>query len=95
MIASTMAAPKKSPAKKPPTPTVAAARADGRPKSKLSQHGDQAKLEAERALLLATLEAKGWNLTHTARELAMTDASAVLRGIDRYGLRTEYEKHRV
>ena len=65
-----------------------------RPKSLLSQEGDAAKLKAERALLLKTLRAEGFNLSATARALKMGDASAVLRGIARYDLTAEYEKHR-
>jgi len=76
------------------TPRVRPTRADGRPKSKLTIAGDQAKLDAERALLLETLTAESFNLTHTAAALGMSDASTVLRAIDRYGLRAEYEKHR-
>lgn len=81
----TMATPKKIPSKRP---------AEGRKKSKLTQVGDAAKLDAERAFLLKTLKAKAWNLTHTADELEMGDASAVLRALDRYGIRDEYEKRR-
>lgn len=65
-----------------------------RPKSKLVQHGDAAKIAAERELLLKTLRAKDWNLSHTAAELVMGNASAVLRALDRYGARAEYEKHK-
>lgn len=76
------------------TPTPSPTRTGGRPKSLLSQHGDRAKLEAERDLLLKILREKGWNLSATARELEMGDASAVLRALDRYGVREEYEKHK-
>lgn len=76
------------------TPTAKAPKRKARPKSKLVAHGDAAKIEAERALLLKTLRAKGWNLSHTAAELVMGNASAVLRALDRYGVRAEYEKHK-
>ncbi len=65
-----------------------------RVKSTLAQAGDAAKLSTERALLLKTLRAEKWNLSATARALTMGDASAVLRGIARYGLTAEYAKHR-
>lgn len=77
----------KKPAKKKAAP-------EGRKKSKLTAAGDAAKLEAERALLLKTLKAHDWNLTHTSEALDMGGASSVLVGIDRYGLRAEYEKAR-
>lgn len=78
----------KKAAKKKATP-------EGRKKSKLTQVGDAAKLEAERALLLKTLKANDWNLSATARELEMGDASSVLRSIRACGLEPEYQKHRV
>lgn len=84
---SIMAAPKKTASKKPAAP-------EGRKKSKLTQAGDAAKWETERALLLKTLKAKGWNLTHTATELEMGSPTAVLHALDRYDLRGDYEKHR-
>lgn len=71
-----------------------ASKREPRPKSLLSQEGDAAKLKAERALLLKTLRAEGFNLSATARALAMTDASSVLRALTRCGLMTEYEKHK-
>ena len=76
------------------TAKAKAPKREPRPKSLLSQEGDAAKLKAERALLLRTLRAEGFNLSATARALKMGDASAVLRGIARYGLTAEYEKHR-
>lgn len=83
-----MPAPKKSTAKKPAQPS------EGRKKSLLTQAGDRAKWETERALLLKTLKAKGWNLTHTATELAMGAPSTVLAALDRYELRQDYEAAR-
>lgn len=65
-----------------------------RAKSLLSQHGEAAKAKAEGALLLKTLRANGWNLSATSRDLAMGNASAVLRSLDKYGLRDVYEKHK-
>jgi transcriptional regulator with GAF, ATPase, and Fis domain len=65
-----------------------------RKKSKLTAAGDRAKWETERALLLETLDAHGWNLTHTAEALAMGHPSAVLRALKHYDLRDAYEKHR-
>lgn len=87
MLAVAMPAPKKSTAKKPAAP-------EGRKKSKLTQAGDRAKWETERALLLKTLKAKGWNLTHAAAELEMSDASAVLAAIKRLGLQEDHDKAR-
>lgn len=84
-----MSAPKKSTPKKG---TKAAP--EGRKKSLLTQAGDRAKWETERDLLLKTLKAKGWNLTHAAAELAMGSPTAVLVALDRYDLRAEYEKVR-
>lgn len=75
-------------------PKAKAPKREPRPKSLLSQEGDAAKLKAERALLLKTLRAEGFNLSATARALAMTDASSVLRALTRCGLMTEYEKHK-
>jgi len=79
-----MTRPKKPAAKKPAA----------RKKSKLTLAGDRAKLETERALLLKTLKAKGWNLTHTAAELEMAGVTAVLHALDRYELREQYERSR-
>lgn len=70
------------------------AKAEGRKKSKLTAHGDEAKWSAEREYLHHTLKVMDWNLTHTATELEMGDPSAVLRAIDKYDLRGEYEKRR-
>ena len=81
------------PAAPKPTPR-AKAPAKPRPKSTLSQVGDAAKLTAERKLLLKTLRAQAWNLSATARELGMTDASSVLRAVARYDLTAEYERAR-
>jgi transcriptional regulator with GAF, ATPase, and Fis domain len=81
----TPAATKPAPSKEPVNPRV---------KSALAQHGDAAKLKAERALLLKTLRAQAWNLSATARALGMTDASSVLRGIARYDLTADYERAR-
>lgn len=95
----TMATAKKTPAMKPSTPKpsasrVAARHMEGRKKSLLSRAGDEAKAAAERALLLRTLKAKSWNLTHTAEALEMGNPSAVLRAIDTLGLRPEYDAAR-
>lgn len=78
------------------TETMATGKAAATPrkKSKLSQHGDAAKHAAERDMLLKSLRAHAWNLTHTARDLDIIDASTVLRAIDRYELRDEYERER-
>ncbi len=76
-------------------PAVKTARADGRVKSALTIAGETAKLEAERALLRETLVANDWNLTRCAALLRVGSASAVLRAIDRCGLRDEYAKHRI
>ena len=80
-------------AAKPAAPRVPTARADGRPKSALSLAGDQAKLDAERALLRATLEAHGWNATHAGRALGIDHVQTVLRQIERLGLRAEFDRH--
>jgi len=47
--------------------------------------------EAQRKALLAELEANGWSLTTTARELGLTGASNVKRSILTLGLEEEYE----
>ena len=78
----------------PRTRKPAATKPAPRPKSKLSQVGDAAKLAAERKLLLKTLRANAWNLSATARALGMTDASSVLRAVARYDLTAEYERAR-
>lgn len=57
----------------------------------LSRTGDEAKRAAERALLLKTLRAKAWNLTHTAEALEMPGPSQVLRAIKELGLSVDYE----
>lgn len=85
MLAPDMAAPR---SKKP------AAKPEGRKKSKLTQAGDRAKWETERAMLRRVLILKKWNLTHTAAELEMGSPSAVLAALDRYELREAYEKAR-
>ena len=77
----------------PAAPRVPTARADGRPKSALTIAGDQAKLDAERALLRATLEAHGWNATHAGRALGIDHVQTVLRQIERLGLRAEFDRH--
>lgn len=67
---------------------------EGRKKSLLTQAGDRAKWETERALLLKTLKTHGWNLTHTSKALQMGQPSAVLTAITKYELRNEYDKAR-
>lgn len=62
--------------------------------SALGRAGDVAKWRIERLLLLKTLRANHWNLTHTADALEMHNPSAVLRAIDRYIVRREYEDGR-
>lgn len=88
MLASPMAAPKKTSTKprasKPAPPTE-------RKRSLLSRTGDDAKRAAERALLAKTLRAHAWNLTHTAEALEMPGPSHVLRAIKDLGLLDDYE----
>lgn len=86
MLVATMALPKIK------TPVAKVSFAEGRKKSLLSRHGDEAKHAAERALLLKTLKSNAWNLTHTARALEMPGPSQVLRSIKDLGLSDEYEK---
>lgn len=82
-------------ARKPAAKTAeASADAPRRVKSLLTQAGDEAKRAAERSLLLKTLRAHDWNLTHTAAALRMGAPTAVLTAIDRYDLRADYEKAR-
>lgn len=76
-----MPARSKKPAKKP----------EGRKKSKLTQAGEEGARAAKRALLKKTLEALDWNLSATAEELEMGDASAVIRAIRDCGLEEAYE----
>lgn len=85
-------APTKRTAKAAAAPRVPTARADGRPKSALSIAGDQAKLDAERTLLRATLEAHGWNATHAGRALGIAHYQTVMRQIERLGLRAEFDQ---
>lgn len=83
MLASDMASPKtRKPATKPP---------EGRKRSKFTEVGDEAKATAQRALLLETLDANGWNLTATAEELGMGAATAVSRALRELAPK-EYEK---
>ena len=86
--ATAKAATKRGATKRPPVAVAP------RKRSKLSQAGDAAKLKTERDMLLKTLRAEGWGLSATARALALTDASSVLRAIVRYDLTAEYEKHK-
>lgn len=81
-----VAAKTSKPARKP------AAATEGRKKSVLSRTGDEAKHAAERALLLKTLRAKDWNLTHTAEALEMPGPSQVLRAIKELDLADLYEQ---
>lgn len=67
---------------------------EGRKKSKLTQVGDEAKREAESALLLKTLRQNDWNLSATSRDLDLGGASAVIRAIRLCDLEAEYEKHK-
>ena len=73
----------KKPAKKP----------EGRKKSKLVQIGDAAKAEAMRKALLDALKQHEWNLSRTARELEMNNASAVIRALKELAP-GEYERAR-
>lgn len=79
----------------PPAKTKATSKlpeSEGRKKSLLSRHGDEAKHAAERALLLKTLRRNAWNLTHTARDLEMPGPSQVLRAIKDLGLSDDYDE---
>lgn len=62
-----------------------------RPKSVLVEHGDAAKVKAERALLLKTLRANDWSLQKTSNALRLGSASSVLRALDKYDARGVYE----
>jgi transcriptional regulator with GAF, ATPase, and Fis domain len=81
--------------RKPTAPQPDPTRADGRVKSKLTLAREAGATAAGRELLLSTLEAKGWNLTATAEDLGMGNASAVLRAIREHGLMAEHEAARV
>ena len=70
-----------------PKPT----RKDGRVKSKLTLAAEAGALRAKRELLLSTLNACDWNLSETARQLAMPGASQVIRAITDAQLTAEYE----
>ena len=59
-----------------------------RRKSQLTLAGER----AQRALLLDTLEAQGWNLTRTAVALDLTAAADVVRSIKLLALSEEYDK---
>ncbi len=50
---------------------------------------------AQRKLLLATLKRHRWNLGHTATELRLHGAPAVIRYLRRLGLGAEYEAAKV
>jgi len=78
-----MAATKKTPTKKPEKAAPAS-------KPTLAEIGR----EAQRVALLAELKAQGWNLTATARELGLNNASNVIRSIKSLGLDDEYEAAR-
>lgn len=79
MLAAPMAATKTRKPKAPAKPTFA-------------EIGRQAADDAQRTALLKELEAQGWNLSATARELGMVDASAVIRAVRRLGLEDRYER---
>lgn len=64
---------------------------EGRKRSKFTEVGDEAKAVAQRALLLETLDANGWNLTATAEDLGMGAATAVSRALRELAPK-EYEK---
>lgn len=66
-------------------------RADGRVKSKLTLAGEEGALRAKRDLLLITLDANGWNLSATARDLDMSTAGAVIRALNELAP-DEYER---
>lgn len=85
MIAASPMAASKKPTRKP-TPKPA----EPRGKSLLTETGDA----AQRALLLKTLKAHGWNLTATAEALRLSAASSVIRAIHNLGLTEEYEAAR-
>lgn len=72
-------------------PKVKAARADGRPKSKLTIAAEEAALGAKRKLLLDTLTACDWNLSRVCETLEMGSVSQVIRSIRETGLEPQYE----
>lgn len=65
-----------------------------RKQSILTAAGNRAKRETERAMLLETLTAHAWNLSHAAKALEMGPASGVLQAIKVLGLDEEYEQAR-
>lgn len=98
MLAAAMPKPRTSAAtktrgRKPSTPKVATARADGRPKSALTIAGEQAKLDAERTTLRAALVAAGWVASKAGADptVGVSDPKSMSRLIDRLGLRAEYD----
>lgn len=64
------------------------------PKSEYAEVGRAAALEKQRAYLLAKLNANDWNLTATARDTGLANASNVTREIKKVGLAKEYEAAR-
>ncbi len=85
----TMATPKTTkPAPRAPRSTGrASTKAAEAPKRTLAEIGR----EAQREALLAALEANNWNLTATARDLGLTNASNVIRALRTLGLGDRYE----
>lgn len=64
---------------------------EGRKKSLFTRIGDEAKAKAQRDVLLKTLRANDWNLTHTAVALELPGPSQVIRAIRDLELEGEYE----
>ena len=56
----------------------------------LSEVSDRIALALRRRMLLATLRATKWNLSHTAERLRLGDVSGVVREIKRVGLSAEH-----
>jgi hypothetical protein len=64
------------------------------PSRSLADIGRDAARTAQRAALLATLEACGWRMSVAAETLRMGDTASVLRAIKRLGLTAEYDAAR-
>ncbi len=60
-----------------------------RPTSHAPRSFEEQKVEAERQIILAALERNDWHITHTAKELGLSDHASLLKVMRRLGVQRD------
>jgi len=60
-----------------------------RPTSHAPRSFEEQKVEAERQIIVAALERNDWHITHTAKELGLSDHASLLKVMRRLGVQRD------